>query len=317
MLLARLLTKADFAGYAMAYTVVMLGGILGPLGMGNAILRFAGFHIGAQQMQAARRVTWRGVGLGSCGLLVVAVTLALSHGPLSHRLASWPANPQATLLISIWMFGNGMLMLTTSALRAYGRIGLGSVIEITVPRFAVLMATASVFLLKIESLTVILGVSSVVVLLICVWSVFVLWKTTCVGIQLEVDGDDVQIVPARELRNCALPLLGSHLLYQAMTDSTLFFVAYYCSVEATALYAAAYRIWGVFGLPQSAVASAIQGRIAELDAQGDKQAVESLIRGSANLAMWPTAAAAAVVCLMSGSLMSVLYGPSFASACKC
>ena len=75
MMLARLLPKEEFAGFVMAYTVVMLGGMLGGLGMGNAILRYAGFFLGAGQGASARDVTRRCVWLGQASLLIVAMTL--------------------------------------------------------------------------------------------------------------------------------------------------------------------------------------------------------------------------------------------------
>jgi len=314
MLLARLLSKPDFAGYVIIGAVAMLGGVFGSLGMGNAILRFAGFYLGVGRFKAARQVTWRCLAIGAAGLLVTALTLSLSQGVLAKHMASWPTHAAVAPLIGLWLFGNGMLLLTTSALRAYGKIGLGSVMEFTLPRLAVLSATAVVFALQLTSIVVVLVATACIVSLLCLVSFVTLWRAVQQNHQSTDDSNYAEDVPFREIAHCALPLLGSQTLFQAMTDSSLFFVAHYCSVEATALYAATYRLWGVSGLPQSAVASAIQGRIAELHAQADKRATELLIRSSANLAMLPTVLGAAVGCLFAGPLLMILFGDSFAAA---
>jgi O-antigen/teichoic acid export membrane protein len=110
----------------------------------------------------------------------------------------------------------------------------------------------------------------------------------------------------------AMPLLASNLLFQLMTDVTLFFLARYCQVEEVALYGAAYRVWGFLGLPQNAVASAIQGRISELHALNDRRGLEEMIRNSANLATLPTFLITLVVCLAAGPLLHLLFGEFYA-----
>ncbi|MGI9457309.1 MAG: oligosaccharide flippase family protein, partial [Aeoliella sp.] len=103
MLLARMLSKADFASFQLAFAVVMLGSILGPLGMGNAILRFAGSFLGAGRPSAARSVTKRCVTMGSMGLMVVASLLVLLHGPIGNELSAWPEGWLAAALVSVWL----------------------------------------------------------------------------------------------------------------------------------------------------------------------------------------------------------------------
>jgi O-antigen/teichoic acid export membrane protein len=98
-----------------------------------------------------------------------------------------------------------------------------------------------------------------------------------------------------------------------MVDLTLLAVAWVCQSEEVALYGAAYRIWGVFGLPQNAVAISIQGRIAELHAVNDQPGLQALITNSANLAMWPTLLVTLVVCVGAGPILGLLFGEFYAA----
>ena len=312
MVLARLLSSEAFAAFVMAYTVVMLGGLLGGMGMGNAVLRYAGHFLGQQRRWSARDVTRRCVRIGHVSLGVVAVMLLLCAGLFDRYLASWPAGLVNGLLIAAWLWANGLLVLTTSAIRAYGQVSLGASAEIAVPRCAIAMGTVLLFLFQVQSLTLVLAVMAGVNLVVAAWSSFILAQAVQAG---DEDAEQtVETVPLHRIYDCALPIMVSTLLFQGMTDLTLFLVGIYCQPQEIALYAASYRVWSVFGLPQSAVASAIQGRIAEVASQENKWGLESLVRTAANLAMCPTVAGAIIVYFFAGFLMSTLFGESFAAA---
>lgn len=310
MLLTRLLSTEDFASYGLAYAAVMLCSILGSLGMGNAILRFGGSYLGSGQLGDAREITKRCVAIGLAALLVISALFVVASPMLNWLLSAWPAGLVNSALVGSWLLGAGAVLLLTSGLRAYGKIGLGALAEITAPRLALLAVVAVLFLLRIDSLTAVLTAATAVMLLTAAWSYFAL---------REVYGDtteagETHITPKSnsEIMRFSLPLLGSNVLFQFTTDSTLFLVALYCNQSEVALYVAAHRIWGFFGMPQNAVATAVQGRIAELHAMRDRSGLEELVRNSANLATAPTLLITAVVCLAAGPIMGSLFTAEYA-----
>ena len=307
MILARMLSTEDFASFVIAYMVVTLGSFLGPLGMGSAILRYAGAFLGAGHSEEARRVTRRCIAMGVVGLLVVAGLLLPFHSIIQSQLSSWPKAWIGTALVSAWLVGAGLLLLLTSGLRAYGKIVLGTLAEVTVPRLMILASMTLLYVTGVTSLLVVLAVMAGIMLLTAVWSAVELWATLPSS-----EGGDAEEIPRKKIARFAFPILGSNVLFQATTDATILAVAYFCNAKEVAIYGAAYRIWGVFGLPQSAVAGAIQGRIAELHAAKDARGLESLVRHSANLAMWPTLLITAVVCLAAGPILHLLFGEFYA-----
>lgn len=313
MLLTRLLSQEDFASYGLAYATVMLCSILGSLGMGNAVLRFGGSFLGVGQFADARAVTKRCVGIGLAALVLVGAAFVLAYPALTWLLAAWPRGIVNSALIALWIVGAGAVLLLTSALRAYGKIGMGALAEITVPRIALLSVVATMFLLGNKSLTAVLVAATIVMSLTAMWSYFALQRAYH---QLPADAptSTKQAPVSRErIMHFSLPLLGSNVLFQLTTDSTLFLVALFCNQSEVALYVAAHRIWGFFGMPQNAVATAVQGRIAELHAMKDRDGLEELVRHSANLATVPTLLITAVVCLAAGPLMTLLFTPTYSS----
>jgi len=313
MLLTRLLSTQDFASYGLAYAAVMLCSILGSLGMGNAILRFAGSYLGSGQFGSARLITKRCVTIGLTALLVISALFVLASPLLSRYLSAWPPGLINSALVGSWLVGTGAVLLLTSGLRAYGKIGMGALAEITAPRLALLTIVAILFVAKVDSLTPVLAAATVVMLATAAWSYFAL----CAAYSDTVEDSASGALPApksdSEIMRFSLPLLGSNVLFQFTTDSTLFLVAVFCNQSEVALYVAAHRIWGFFGMPQNAVATAVQGRIAELHAMHDRKGLEELVRNSANLATAPTLLITAVVCLGAGPIMSLLFTPEYAN----
>ncbi len=287
----------------------MLGSILGPLGMGNAVLRFAGSFLGGGDSAAARHVTTRCVMIGLGGVMALALLLVALHPAAEHFLSAWPTGIVNATLIAIWLGAAGAVLLFTSSLRAFGRIGAGAVAEITLPRMALLATIGVLYCVDVTSLTAMLAAAASVNVLAAAWSLFALVR----AMPAEASHDQVPTpVPTARIFDFAVPLLGSNVLFQLMTDITLLFVACYCQVEEVALYGAAYRVWGFLGLPQNAVASAIQGRIAELHAANDRRGLEDMVRSSANLATLPTFLITLIVCVAAGPLLGLLFGEFYA-----
>lgn len=308
MILTRALPEAEFGSYVLAYTFIFLGSILGSLGMGNAALRFAGAYLGAGRPDAARRVAAKCIAIGLGGLAALALLLIALHPVAARLFDAWPPGLLNATLIGIWLWGAGAILVLTSAMRAFGHIGAGAVAEITIPRIALLCTMGLLYVFHVQSLTTMLAAAALVSIAAAAWSLLALLR----ALPHDVGAISEEHVPTGTIAGFALPLLGANVLFQFMTDATLFAVASYCGKEEVALYGAAYRVWGFLGLPQNAVVTAIQGRLAELHSAHDDHGLMEVVRNSAILSTLPTLLITLVAGVAGGRLLGLLFGDFYA-----
>ncbi|WP_255597296.1 lipopolysaccharide biosynthesis protein [Paludisphaera rhizosphaerae] len=307
VLLSRMLTTAEFGEYVLVLTVVLIGSILGALSMGEAILRFVGVRLGMADSDEAWSACRKGLLIATIGLVAVGVGYMAGYETIRRLIPGLPLGRTNAAWAALWMISSGIGLVLSCALRAFDRIMLGTLVEITLYRVGLVVILAAMWAVGATSLTSAIAASALVA------SIVTLGAAVALVRMAPPRGRIAHIGPnSWELVHFALPLLGSGLLFRFMSDASLWMISVYCSADEIALYGAAYRLWVVFSIPQVAVNAAIQGPIARLQAQGDGQMLERLMRGATMTALWPTFGITVVVLGAGSSILGFLYGPYYA-----
>lgn len=109
------------------------------------------------------------------------------------------------------------------------------------------------------------------------------------------------------------PLLLIMAAELAMQNADVLIVAHYLAPTEVAIYFAAAKTMGLILFVHYAVGSAAAGRFAQLNARGDRAALEAFVRDAVRWTFWPSLAAALAL-LVAGWPLLRLFGAEFTSA---
>src|SRR5215213_8322329 len=125
-LLARLLPPRDLGAYFLAFSVVLIGGAVGQLGLGQAAVRFLAESIALGRLGRVRRTVAIVLCLGGLGASSVALAYLLLGNILSTRLFHAPALAAVTGLVAGWMAAMALQNLLAETFRGFHDIRLAT-----------------------------------------------------------------------------------------------------------------------------------------------------------------------------------------------
>jgi len=315
MVLARMLSPADFGVYMLLFNVVVVASIMGTFGVGDAAVRFVGQSLGAGSTAMAIRTAKQALAIGALGMFAVVLLFPLTRDFLVRLDRNLSIGWYEGLVIVAWIFSYGVLTHIGYLLRAFGEITAGTIAESVLYRVGIVIAFGIAIAIGHRSLiSVLIGSSLVAVVSTLIafgWLARIFARVPSSAVVAGAPAVAI-LVRWKELLAVGLPLYGSAVLFRLMADGTIFVVDHFRGAEAVALYGAAYRLWVAFSLPQVAVNAALQPRLAMSAATMNSERMQTLMHNAGKLAFWPTAAFA-IVSLLGGNLvLSILYGPHYA-----
>ncbi|MDA2913816.1 oligosaccharide flippase family protein, partial [Acidobacteriia bacterium AH_259_A11_L15] len=122
ILLARLLGAEGAGVYYLALTVTTLGGVVGRLGVPNALLRFSAAHAAGEDWEGVAGLYRQGMRVATLASLLVTGLLLLGAGWIAREIFSEAALGTPLRLMSLVILPASLLVLHSHLLRGLGKI---------------------------------------------------------------------------------------------------------------------------------------------------------------------------------------------------
>lgn len=307
-LLARLLLPPEVGAFYLLLSVVTVTGMVGQLGMGQAVVRLVAAAIGVGRPGEARAVIRRVLGIGALGAGGAALLLAGGPGAwVAERLFRSPAMADAAILAGAWCALWTLRTLIAEVFRGLGDIRLASIFAKAAVALVSVAAYAALWAWRGSAgLAAVLGValtSAALGLLVAL--VLLRRKTVALG-----------PAPAATppVLRFAFPLLLNNAIAYLLLHANLWLLGALADGEDVALYAAALRLSATALLPLVVVNAAVQPLIAELWAADRSRELERMLRAAAGAAALPGLAVGALLLALGRPLLGWVYGDFYAAA---
>lgn len=313
VVLARTLAPADFGHFTMLMSLLAFAGFFCMLGLSNAIVRFVAESMAQGDRSRARQVLAQGYRL----VLLATVGLALAVMGSWRWLAGWFSLPELGMapLIGLNLGLLAISQLTSESLRGLHELRVASVLsggQTGGLLSNLLLLTLLAAALPVVQVTLTLAVALNVLALILVLPLGLYALRYRVRSELGGAGDSAPL-PVATLLATSLPLMVIQVVSFASAQADLWIAGVACS-EDLALYSAARRLMLVVAIPLQMVNFLVMASVAELNAQGRLDELESLLRRAATIAAVPSLGALLVTLLMGGAILEVLFGSYYRDA---
>lgn len=304
-LVARLLSPQDLGAYFLAFSVVALGAIVGPLGLNQAAVRFVAESMGLDQPGRTRRVVGLALAFGTLG----AFGVGLLYVPLGYYLGTnlfhSPALAATAGLVGAWMTVMALQSLLAEIFRGFHDIRqatlFGGLLSV------VLLSVCLGLLWLMEGQATLGAVLLVAVVSVGASLVLAGWRLRrrLAGLPRERVEGRVDLVT---MFRVAGPLLVTNLTLFALTQADLWILGAFRSQEEVAVYGAAARLVILVVVPLFVVNAVLPPLIAEMYAQGRIGELGRTLRATAALAAIPASLALLVFVFAGGPCLGLVYG---------
>ncbi len=303
VLAARLLTKAGFGTWSLAFSIFTIGGLIAALGLPSSLLRRASAAVAHGDLAEARHEIASSILFGAIAAVVTGILIG---SPFGRDLLDQAFPETAVALIAVLLGARTALRVMENivpeairAFRDYFRVML----------FDGLIANAAfvgalVVLLVVEQDTT---VRTVMLVSVAVTAATLIPAFAAVATKLRTTrGTRV------EWRNTVEPSMWASTIGRAViAQLDLLVVGALGTSREVALYAAPFRVALLVGFPLIAVNQVVTPLIAGWYAQGRIERLERTLRGTAGLAVLGSFVGALVLVVVGKPLLQVLFGHSY------
>ncbi len=306
-LLARLLAPEPMGVWFLIFSMVQTAVVFSELGLNQLVVRTVASAVALGQGERARAMIRLAYRWGLIGALVIG-------GLWFAGLGSWigatafhtPMEPLITGLTAAWIVVLTLQRLTAESFRGLHDIRLASTFGGFVASLLGALFLGVVMLLRGES-------TLAEVLFLTVLAAFI---SELIGLRLlkprlaALAGGGT--IAAREILAVAWPLLLGNLVNVVLMRSDIWITGYLSSGDGVALYGAAGRLITLVVLPVMIISAVIPPMAAELYAQGRKDELQRVMRGTATLSAIPAVCVIAVFIFAGDGLLGLIFGPFYA-----
>ncbi|MBI4394399.1 MAG: oligosaccharide flippase family protein [Euryarchaeota archaeon] len=309
VILARLLSPAEFGTYFLAVTIVSAGGMLAQFGLGPTLIRVVAID-DSQESRKGVPSTVLAALLASAGIgaLLAAVLLV---GP-GARLAEdvFHSGPLVGVLgfAAAWMIAQALVVLVAESFRGLSDIRMASLLGPSLASLLNAVVLAAVFVLdgraSLEA-AVFVGAGAAVGSLLLGGGLLALrLRNVPLG-----NG-----VPTARLLSLSMPILVANGTLFVLNYADVVIVGAYRGATDVGVYAAAQRLAGVAVIPFLIMDAVVPPMIASQHARGNTAGVARILRTAATLGAVPAMAALCLFAVAGGPILSLIYGDFYAQA---
>ncbi|UCH26972.1 MAG: oligosaccharide flippase family protein [Trueperaceae bacterium] len=316
VLLARLLTPAEFGTYILAISIVSFGAATGTLGLNQVVVRFVAESLAKRDAPRARRVIVISLRLGVLGTLGLSAAYLLLNPYLNQHLFSSPLLVSLAGLIAAWAALTVLQRLIGESFRGLHDIRYASIFRgwkegmlssvLTVAGLAVLWFYAGrTGLATVLWITVAAGISSSLLGILLLNSKLRGLKAT------DTDETPSGDLTSRDLLHVAWPLLINNLTLFLLTQSDIWILAALRPQEDIAVYGTAARLAGLVTIPLFVINAVVPPLIADLYIRREQQKLQQILRTITTTAGLPALVALVLLAFFGGPVLGLLFGDFF------
>lgn len=310
VLLARLLSPAEVGAYFLITSIVFIGALFAQLGIHHAIVPLIASGLEASGISpVGERVRAAFLAVSASSVLVGVIYFLLVGDWLGKTVFESPLVATVSGLAAVWIGLRALQTLISQVLRGYHRIAQASVFEGALTSVLVVLAVALVWWWRgqsdINEVLIIMLISTTASVVAGMWAV----KSACSETECR-GGYDMRLV-----MRASLPLFIVSIAVPGIAEAHLWVLGSSASVEAVAVYGAAYRVAKVVVIPLLIVNSVIPPMIAQFLARNnmrDTRDTERVLRSSAAAAGVPAVIIVGLFALAGEPFLRVLYGDYYA-----
>jgi O-antigen/teichoic acid export membrane protein len=307
-LIARLLPPSELGVYSIAYSMVLLGGTVGTLGLNNTVVRMVAESMGLNQPGRARQIVKQVFILSGFGALLIGSIYWLAGGMIAAQFLKLPRHSAVSVLICAWMIVAIFQQLVSETFRGFHEVSWATIVGG--------LASGLIFIGGLGTIWL-AGQATLAAVLICaVGSVaatvaaggLVLFKKVSKLPKQAGAKDGVTLVEALHV---SWPLMVTNLTHFAVTQADVWILSAFRSQEELAIYSAAARLITLVVMPLVLLNAVIPPIIAELHVQGKKAALETTLRSTAALAGLPALIVLLAFVFLGKPILALIYGEFF------
>jgi O-antigen/teichoic acid export membrane protein len=315
-LLGRLLGSTQaFGTYALAFTIISVGAVIGSLGLPKTVLRFVAESMTLDQPGRARRAIYTALGLGVAGALLTSLAYFFVVGDLVGRyLFDSPALVAVIGLTAGWMAISVIQEIVAETFRGFHDIRMATLFGglatggksaglvmrvLLLACLALLLVTSGHADLRTVMLASI-GSGAASALL----SILFLRKRIAT---LSARGADDAVSAKDELRDAFPILIISLTSFILLSAADLWILGFFSSEAEVGVYAAASRLVALIAMPLLLTNLVLPPIIAETYAQGRTGELERTLRGFSTLSGVPSLLFLVVFMVLGGPILGLIY----------
>ena len=314
ILLARLLTPAEFGTYLLIVSVVSAGGLVGCLGLNKSTVRFVAESLGLGQPGRAKRMIRAVLGIGALGALGAGSVYLLANGFL-ESLFDAPALAAVAGLIAGWIAISTVQELFAETFRGFHDIRLATLFGSLAVGNSAGLVTRGLFLACLAGLW--FGrdeadLRTILIVVVAAGSIGALMSGYALflkaGSLVENPSEEQSKVELKDILAVSLPLLVTNITAFALVYSDIWILAAFRSQEEVAVYGAAARFMTLVTMPLMIVNAVLPPVIADLYARGEKGRLEQTMRPIATLTGIPALLALGAFVVAGAPILGLVYG---------
>lgn len=321
ILLARLLSPQDLGAYFLAFSIVLLGTMIGTFGLTQVVVRFVAESMGLKRFGRTRRVVVTVFALGGLGALSVGLVYLLFGDVLAANLFHAPALAAVTGLVAGWIVVTTLQNLLAETFRGFHDIRLATAFGGLGPLGGGGLITAVLLTASLGLFWMFQGettLASVLLLAIGAGSVSALLAGWTLYRKVgSLPPQDVKSAEARlgvgETLQVAWPLMMISLSLFLLTQADIWVLGIFRSQEEVAIYGAASRLAVVTLLVNHILYAILPPLIAEKYATGETAMLERVLRTGATISAVIAFPIFAAFILGSDEILRLVYGDYYGS----
>ena len=315
-LLARLLSPAELGGYFIAFSLVTMATLAGPLGLNRAVVKFVAEDVSLGKLAHAKVVLRKILLWGDSGtFFIILLAMAARYSPWGNTLLGSIPKGGALAALALAAF-----FMTTSTLRGEAFLGLKDYRNAVLHRsmlqnilfiIALLLAWLYLRVTDLQSVLYLLAAACLVDYLIASFKI----RRWMRSIPVESGVETMHVMDNQSLFAVSLPLWDTTILLFVFSQSALWILDWQRAAEEVALFGLAARIAQiVFRFPSNLVNTVIPPYISSLYAQGSREKLQNLLRSASTFSALITLVFALGFWAFGRSVLAVLFGSYYQNA---
>ncbi|EIC23464.1 membrane protein involved in the export of O-antigen and teichoic acid [Thiorhodovibrio frisius] len=313
--LARLLTPEEYGNYLLILSLALFLGLLGQVGLKQAVLRWVADYSSKKQYHCINRViAFAGKIVFIASLVLALLWVFLIDDVVTHLFFSSLSEVDLSVVMPVWIALMAFRLVIIEIYRGLGDIFKATLFD-SVFTNVVLMAALVILMILYSSLTL----AFILFLVLGVYAINFLVSAVLLPVPLSTSGQgsdsvDVDHDDKPSLMSAAMVLYVTDLSVFALAQSMIWLVGNLMGSENVALFAAAQKLVNLVAMPLLIVNLVIPPFISELKATGDHERTEKIVRGISSLVGLPALIVLTVFVFFGDLAMTIVYGKEYASA---